>query len=50
MEESRENSPEKYISNIQTIPMPHSSRVGTATGIENAGLDDFPKVFDHMQK
>ncbi|KAJ8676325.1 hypothetical protein QAD02_012112 [Eretmocerus hayati] len=51
MDESRENSPAKYISSMQSAPMTPSSRNLEAGGIANMGLDvDFPKVFHQLQK
>ncbi|XP_071637751.1 uncharacterized protein [Temnothorax longispinosus] len=47
LEESRENSPERYTPD---------NRPGVSSGIENVGMDnavldiDFPKVFNQMQK
>ena len=52
MDESRENSPAKYVShNIQSAPVTPSPRTLESGGIDNMGLDvDFPKVFQQMQK
>lgn len=50
LEESRENSPEKYTPNISggsTLPTP----IIEETGIDNETFDvDFPRVFKQMQK
>lgn len=49
LEESRENSPEKYRPNISPIETVPTTGMGTS-GIDNAALDiDFPKVFKQMQ-
>ncbi|XP_014211115.1 uncharacterized protein LOC106641266 isoform X2 [Copidosoma floridanum] len=50
MEESRENSPAKYVGTIQSAPVTPAPRTLEAEGIDNMGLDvDFPRVFQQMQ-
>ena len=51
MEDSRENSPAKYVPTIQSAPVTPAPRTIESGGIDNMGLDvDFPKVFQQMQK
>ena len=51
MDESRENSPAKYIHNIQPTPITPTARSLESGGIDNMGLEvDFSKVFPQTQK
>lgn len=51
MVESRENSPAKYVGQMQSAPITPTPRSLETAGIDNLGLDvDFPKVFQQMQK
>ena len=50
MDESRENSPDKY-NKIEVVATEPVSSTSGAAGVDNPGLDvDFPKVFRQMQK
>ncbi|XP_032454152.1 uncharacterized protein LOC100680227 isoform X2 [Nasonia vitripennis] len=51
MEESRENTPARYVGHVQSAPVTPAPRTLEAGGIDNMGMDvDFPKVFQQMQK